>query len=134
MLQFVMIKPFTAITAIILNELHLYHEGQFNFRSGYLYISAINNFSISLSLYCLVLFYKATEERLAPFDPFYKFLTVKSILFFSFWQSCFFQLLHYFEMIDLETGSMALNLLTCAEMVVISYAQSQAFNVSQFRH
>jgi hypothetical protein len=128
-----MIKPFTAIAAIILDNLDLYHEGQFNFRSGNLYVSAINNISISLSLYCLVLFYKATEERLAPFDPFYKFLTVKSILFFSFWQSCFFQLMHYFEVVDQESGSMALNLLTCAEMVVISYAQSQAFNVSQFR-
>jgi len=85
-----MIKPFTAIAAIILQSLDLYHEGQFNFKSGYLYVSGINNMSISLSLYCLVLFYMATEERLAPFDPFYKFLTVKAILFFSFWQSCFF--------------------------------------------
>jgi len=95
--------------------------------SGYFWIAGINNFSISLSLYCLVLFYMATEERLAPFDPFYKFLTVKAILFFSFWQAGFFQILHHFDVMERETGNMALNLITCAEMVAVAYAQSQAF-------
>ena len=85
-----MIKPVTAIAAIILDHFGYYHEGDFDRTSGYLYCSLINNISISLSLYCLVLFYIATEERLKPFHPFYKFLTVKSVLFFSFWQTCLF--------------------------------------------
>lgn len=127
-----MIKPVTAILAIVLDSVGLYHDGQFDWRSGYLYISGINNASISLSIYCLVLFYMATEERLAPFEPFYKFLSVKAILFFSFWQSCFFQALHSAEILDREPGNMALNLVTCAEMVAISYAQSQAFDFRQF--
>lgn len=121
-LQFVMIKPFTAFAAILLDHMGLYHDGQFNLHSGYFWIAGINNFSISLSLYCLVLFYMATEERLAPFDPFYKFLTVKAILFFSFWQASLFQILHHFDVMERETGNMALNLITCAEMVAIAYA------------
>ncbi len=90
MLQFVLIKPFTAILAIVFERYGIYNEGHFELKSGYLYLSAINNFSISLSLYCLVLFYLATEERLKPFSPFSKFLCIKAILFFSFWQACAF--------------------------------------------
>ena len=90
MLQFALIKPFTAILAIVFERYGIYNEGHFELRSGYLYLSAINNFSISLSLYCLVLFYLATEERLKPFSPFSKFLCIKAILFFSFWQACAF--------------------------------------------
>jgi len=75
----------TAVLAIVFERNGVYHEGNFDYRSGYFYLSVINNVSISLSLYCLVLFYMATEERLKPFNPFSKFLCIKAILFFSFW-------------------------------------------------
>lgn len=122
MLQFVLIKPLTALLAIVLDQYDLYNDGVYDFKSGYLYLSVINNCSVSLSLYCLVLFYIATEERLKPFDPFYKFLTVKAVLFFSFWQGCLFQILYSAELITKEGGDMTYNLLTCAEMVVIAFA------------
>jgi ABC-type uncharacterized transport system permease subunit len=89
-LQFALIKPITAVCALILNAFDLYHEGHIEMNSGYLWLSGINNTSITLSLYCLVLFYMATEERLKPYKPLAKFVTVKAILFFSFWQSCAF--------------------------------------------
>lgn len=54
--------------------------------SGYLYITIIYNISVSLALYGLVLFYFATKDLLAPFDPVWKFCTVKSVIFLSFWQ------------------------------------------------
>ena len=84
-LQFVLIKPITAILAILLNYYGLYCDGDWNRHCGYIYISSINNTSVSISLYYLVLFYLATEERLAPFKPFHKFLSVKAILVMSFW-------------------------------------------------
>jgi len=65
-----LIKPITAILAIVLDYYGLYKEGNYNFSSSYLYLSIINNISVSLSLYCLILFYVATEERLKPFRPF----------------------------------------------------------------
>jgi len=54
--------------------------------SAYLYIAIIYNISISLALYALLMFYCATKEQLQPFDPVLKFLTVKSVVFLSYWQ------------------------------------------------
>ena len=56
---------------------------------GYLYITLIYNVSITLALYALFLFYNATKEQLRKYDPVLKFLTVKAIIFLSFWQGTF---------------------------------------------
>lgn len=131
-LQFVLIKPLTAILAIFLETKGLYNEGQFHLKSGYLYIAIINNMSISISLYCLILFYMATEERLKPFNPFYKFLCIKAILFFSFWQSCLFTILSKFNIFDKETSNQIQSLIISIEMVFAAIAQSIAFDSSPF--
>jgi len=58
---------------------------------AYLYITIIYNISISLALYALLLFYHASKDLLKPYDPVLKFLSVKSIIFLSFWQGiCYF--------------------------------------------
>lgn len=54
--------------------------------SGYLYVTLIYNVSVSLALYALFLFYFATRELLQPFEPVLKFLTIKAVIFLSFWQ------------------------------------------------
>lgn len=42
-------------------------------------------------------------------------------------------MLYSLELVTKEGGDMTYNLLTCAEMVMIAYAQSQAFNWTQFQ-
>lgn len=58
----------------------------FSLDGGYLYTTIIYNFSVSLALYGLFLFYFATRDLLTPFEPVLKFCTVKSVIFLSFWQ------------------------------------------------
>ncbi len=47
----------------------------------------VNFVSASISLYFLILFYFATREELLPFNPMPKFIIVKAMLFFTFWQA-----------------------------------------------
>lgn len=67
----------------------LYHDGDWSPDGGYIYITIVYNFSVSLALYGLFLFLGATREMLKPFDPVLKFFTVKSVIFLSFWQGKF---------------------------------------------
>ncbi|KAJ6232624.1 organic solute transporter-related [Anaeramoeba flamelloides] len=89
-LQFVILIPVCSIVALLLNACGLYHEGDLSLRYGYFWIELIYNFSVSLSLYCLVLFYKATNRELSKnpkSNTLLRFLTVKSVIFFAYWQS-----------------------------------------------
>ncbi|CAF4241872.1 unnamed protein product, partial [Adineta steineri] len=57
------------------------------FSRGYPYITIIINISQALALYSLIAFYTNTKEELKPFKPLAKFIVIKLIVFFIFWQS-----------------------------------------------
>lgn len=69
-------RKLTTLTIIVL----------FRVKGSYLYITIVYNVSVSLALYALLLFYEATKDLLVTYDPMLKFITVKSVIFLSFWQ------------------------------------------------
>ena len=71
----------------------LYHEGDFGLASPYMWCFAVKNVSQLWALYCLVLFYEGTHEQLAELKPLGKFLTIKSIVFFTWWQAIIIQMM-----------------------------------------
>lgn len=92
-LQYVLLKFLCALVTMIL-ELHgLYKEGDFSPSGGYLYICVITNTSQCWALYCLAFFYYATKNELGPIRPIGKFLAVKLLVFFTWWQSLFISIL-----------------------------------------
>merc|ERR1712109_332724 len=120
--------------------------GNWDAGKGYIYITVIYNVSISLALYALYVFYFATRELLSPFDPVLKFLTVKSVIFLSFWQGVLLAILEHLCYIlpvydeqgnveKLTAGTVAAgyqNFLICIEMFFAAVALKYAFPISVY--
>ncbi|KAL4063857.1 DUF300-domain-containing protein [Scleroderma citrinum] len=141
-LQYVQVKPMLALASSIMKATGTYNEGDFRARSGYLYVSIIYNTSICLSLWCLAVFWMCINEDLKPFRPIPKFLCVKGILFFSFWQSIIISTLVALGVItrlgpytDSEHISLGLtDTLICFEMPFFAAAHMYAFSYRDFIH
>ncbi|ORY27455.1 organic solute transporter Ostalpha-domain-containing protein [Naematelia encephala] len=139
-LQYVQVKPLLVVATVILKATGTYQEGRFAADSGYTYISLVYNASICLSLYCLAMFWVCVSDDLKPFRPVPKFLCVKGILFFSFWQSIGISLLVAMKAIkkvgpytDAEHMSLALvDSLICFEMPIFAIAHQYAFQASDY--
>jgi hypothetical protein len=98
-LQYVLLKFFFSIAVMILERHGLYKEGNFTYKGGYLYICVLTNISQCWALYCLIFFYYATKNELAAIRPVGKFLSVKALVFFTWWQSVVIAILYKMNMI-----------------------------------
>jgi len=133
-LQYVLVKPTMSLVAAILQIFGKYQEGNFKPIYGYLYVSIITNFSVTVAMYFLVLFYIVTKDALEPYNPISKFLCIKAILFFSFWQSVLIGALSFFDVIhevgtwDTEEIARGLqDFVICIEMFLLALAHTFVF-------
>ncbi|KAJ7195993.1 DUF300 domain-containing protein [Mycena rebaudengoi] len=137
------VKPVLAVATLILKSFGVYNEGTLRANSGYLYVSVVYNISIFLSLYCLAVFWMCVNDDLKPFRPVPKFLCVKGILFFSFWQALFISILVSAGVIthlgpytrDEDQDKIAIALtdtLICLEMPLFAIAHLYAFAYTDF--
>lgn len=134
-LQFCAVKPLMSILTLFLQATHRYNDGDWSLNNSYIYITMIYNISVSLALYGLYLFYQATKGLLSPYEPVWKFLTVKSIIFLSFWQGFLFAILQklgYLKPLSEELSSGAIaagyqNFFISIEMFFAAIAFRYAF-------
>ena len=85
-LQYVLLKFVSSLAVMILELKGWYKEGDFTPKGGYLYICILTNLSQCWALYCLIFFYYATHNELSPIRPVGKFLSVKMLVFFTWYQ------------------------------------------------
>jgi len=88
-LQYVVIKVILAAVTCAWGG----YEPNFRFSSGFLYITILSNFSQTWALYCMVMFYSCFKEELTKWRPVGKFLSVKAVVFFTWWQSLCIEIL-----------------------------------------
>lgn len=89
--QFVVLRPVCSILMIALEYFGVYPSWvSWTF-------TIILNISVSLALYSLVVFYHVFAKELAPHSPLSKFLCIKGIVFFCFWQVFSYPLPWFFE-------------------------------------
>ncbi|KAF8317677.1 DUF300-domain-containing protein [Clavulina sp. PMI_390] len=139
-LQYVQVKPLLTAATLILKATGTYKEGELSWSAGYLYVSFVYNISICLSLYCLAMFWVCVNADIKPFRPMPKFLCVKGILFFSFWQALTISALVAVGAItrigpytDSEHISLAItDTLICYEMPFFAFAHWFAFSHTDY--
>jgi len=126
-------------TAVTLQVFDLYHEGSFLPTHGYLYCTIIVNSSVTLSMYCLVLFYLVTKKELKPHHPIGKFACIKAILFFSFWQSVVIGILTFFNVIppigewaQHEVATALNDFIICIEMFILAVVHPFVFPYQEY--
>jgi Organic solute transporter Ostalpha len=138
-LQYTLFKPLLAVLTMILELAGVYHSGEFEASAGYLWITILDNISITISLYALALFYMATAKELAEHQPIWKFICIKAVVFFSWWQGVLIAILVFAGAIkdvdeysaqDIANGLQ--DFIICIEMFIISIAHHFAFSYKPY--
>ena len=126
-LQYVLVKPTCALIMFISGAAGLYGPNSFSLARLHFYVFFFSNVSQMWALYCLVMFYVALKDELAPFNPVLKFVIVKAVVFFCFWQGMLLGMLAYMGYIqdtdDFDAAHIVeaiQELLVCVEMVIVS--------------
>ncbi|XP_022989393.1 protein LAZ1-like isoform X2 [Cucurbita maxima] len=131
--QYMLIKSLTSILAVVLENLGVYCEGDFNYKCGYPYMAVVLNFSQSWALYCLIQFYAVTKEELVHIKPLAKFLMFKSIVFLTWWQGVGIALLSALDLFrspvaqGLQFKSSVQDFIICIEMAIASVIHLYVF-------
>lgn len=155
-MQFVVLKPLLSILTLILYFIpmdnrygNLYCEGSINIlRCGYPYITILDNISISLAMYYLLLMHSVCHVELNPLKPMPKFWCIKAVVLFAFWQGIIISLLTAIGIfqaadsaatgaLDIETTSeiksTLADFLICIEMFFVAVAHAYAFTYISYR-
>lgn len=125
-LQFVIVKPIVAITNLVFLSLGRYYDYPYQ-----LTLFMVYNFSYTIALYSLLLFYKATHSHpgLVKRNPLYKFLAVKTVVFATYYQSA---VIPAFDLTSEEAHAWN-SFLLCVEMVFFSLLHLFSFNSSEYK-
>lgn len=136
-LQFTIVRAVLAIITFFLELDDKYDEGHFSPNRGYVYIICLVNLSQIWAMYCLIVFYHTMHEELKVHDPLPKFLCIKLVVFFSFWQGIIIAILvkvnvitadpgwHEYKIHHVATGLQ--NFIICLEMFFAAVAHVKFF-------
>lgn len=140
-LQYVWLKPIICAVTISSELTGWYNVNHIGVTSIYMWLMILYNFSVTLSLYCLAMFWKILWNDLKPFKPVGKFLCVKLIIFASYWQGVILAILNFTGLLpgssndqkhNTNIGVYIQNALLCVELVAFSIGHWYSFSYRPF--
>ncbi|KAG9015689.1 hypothetical protein FRB90_004441 [Tulasnella sp. 427] len=139
-LQYAVIRPAVSIAGIVCEALGVLCESVWSVHYAGVYLEAVDFVSISVALYGLIIFYGLTKEELIGRRPLAKFMAIKLIVFFTFYQTFVFDLLQkkgaihgtqYWTESNIVDGLNALA--TTIEMVLFALFMLWAYPASEYK-
>lgn len=141
-LQYVWLKPVICFGTLFAELVGLYNVNDMGPGSLYLWFTIVYNFSVSLSLYCLAIFWKILWNDLKPFNPMGKFLCVKLIIFASYWQGVLLAILNITGLLPGNSsqdengapniGVSIQNALLCVELIAFAIGHWLSFSYKPY--
>ena len=141
-LQYVLFKTISTFFIFIFASVGVYGEGKFDWFSAYPYLCFFQNLSVMYALYCLVMLFHAVEAELRhPINwrPLGKFLCVKGVVFFCWWQGVVIFYLRAHGIITKlgswtseEVANGLTNYAICVEMIGFAIAHSYTFTYKEY--
>ncbi|KAL4947993.1 organic solute transporter Ostalpha-domain-containing protein [Aspergillus filifer] len=92
--QYCLLRVLTTIVAIIAQKSNVYCEESLNPAFAHIWILCIECAAVSVAMYCLIQFYIQIKGIISEYSPFLKILSIKLVIFLSFWQSSILSLLY----------------------------------------
>lgn len=140
-IQYIPTQIIVSIVIFVTSLTGDYTQGHFAADDAYIYTAFVVNCSQIIALYGLVEFYQQLKHDLAPTRPFYKFLCIKLVVFFTFWQSVFLSMLVAVDAItptvtyttDQESYGID-DFVICIEMFFFAIAHWLAFPPREFEN
>lgn len=159
--EYVQLKPVIAFATVLCKITGNYIEGRLRVNNGYTWIAftysmcgphviAYTDISVFVALYSLTIFWMCLHRELKPYGVGAKFLCVKGVIFFSFWQGLFISILVATGMIthstlmfyiltvvgtvqdDTYLSAALQDTLICLEMPLFALAHSYSFSYKDY--
>ncbi|OOF92150.1 hypothetical protein ASPCADRAFT_210561 [Aspergillus carbonarius ITEM 5010] len=85
--QYCLLRVLMTIVAVITQDLNLYCEESLNPAFSHIWVLVVECIAVSIAMYCLIQFYIQIKDDISQYSPFLKILSIKLVIFLSFWQS-----------------------------------------------
>jgi len=139
-LQYCIFRPLISIAGVITEVYNVLCPDQYSIHFAAVYLDSVDFISLTIALYALIVFYALTRDNLTGKQPLAKFLSIKLIVFFTFYQGFLFSVLQSHNVIKATTYWTSTNvadglqaLCTCVEMVFFAAFMLWSFSSKDYR-
>ncbi|KAI9371242.1 organic solute transporter Ostalpha-domain-containing protein [Aspergillus egyptiacus] len=92
--QYCLLRVLMTIVAVITQKFDVYCEQSLNPAFAHIWVLVIECVAVTIAMYCLVQFYIQIKEEISEYRPFLKILSIKLVIFLSFWQTSLISFLY----------------------------------------